>query len=59
MCSKSVGVVSNKTILKNHPFVENAEDEQKQLEDEQKKKARTRRYLIVRLLAVGEDNGNT
>lgn len=31
MCSKSVGVISNKTILKNHPFVENAEDEEKEL----------------------------
>lgn len=38
MCSKSVGVISNKTILKNHPFVENAEDEEKQLEEEQKQK---------------------
>lgn len=38
MCSKSVGVLSNKTILKNHPFVENAEDEEKQLQEEQKQK---------------------
>jgi hypothetical protein len=36
MCSKSVGIVSKKTILKNHPFVENAEAEEKQLEKEQK-----------------------
>ena len=35
MCSKSLGVISNKTILKNHPFVENAEDEEKQLKKEQ------------------------
>ena len=34
MCSQSVGIVSKKTILKNHPFVENAEDEEKQLEKE-------------------------
>ena len=29
MCQKSIGVISTKTILKNHPFVENAEDEEK------------------------------
>lgn len=34
MCSQSVGIISKKTILKNHPFVENAEDEEKQLEKE-------------------------
>ena len=34
MCSKSMGVVSRKTILKNHPFVDNVEDEEKELEDE-------------------------
>ena len=34
MCAKSVGIISNKTILKNHPFVENAEEEQKQIEKE-------------------------
>lgn len=36
MCSKSKGIISDKTILKNHPFVENAEDEEKQLEAEKK-----------------------
>lgn len=34
MCSKSVGILSKKTILKNHPFVENAEAEEKQLDKE-------------------------
>lgn len=34
MCSKSVGILSRKTILKNHPFVENAEAEEKQLDKE-------------------------
>ena len=34
MCSKSMGVVSRKTILKNHPFVDNVEDEEKELEAE-------------------------
>lgn len=35
MCSKSEGIVSRKTILKNHPFVENVEDEEKQLDKEE------------------------
>lgn len=35
MCSKSMGVISRKTILKNHPFVENVEDEEKELEAEE------------------------
>ena len=39
ICEKSVGVVSNKTILKNHPFVENADEEEKQLEKEKIKAA--------------------
>lgn len=40
IASKSAGIVSNKTILKNHPFVENAEEEEKQIrkEKEQEKK---------------------
>ena len=58
MCSKSVGVVSNKTILKNHPFVENAEDEEKQLEDEQKKK-QDLEDIYSKAFDGGEGNGNT
>ena len=34
MCSDSVGIISKKTILKNHPFVEDAEKEIEQLEKE-------------------------
>jgi hypothetical protein len=34
MCSDSVGVISKKTILKNHPFVEDAEKEIEQIEKE-------------------------
>ena len=34
MCQKSVGVISTKTILKNHPFVENAEDEEQEIKAE-------------------------
>ncbi|MGE1061813.1 phage portal protein [Megasphaera paucivorans] len=38
MCAQSDGIVSQKTILKHHPFVENVEDEEKQLQKEQKEK---------------------
>lgn len=38
IAAKSVQVVSNKTILKNHPFVENAEEEEKQIKKEQEEK---------------------
>lgn len=38
MCAQSEGIVSKKTILKHHPFVENAEDEEKQLQKEQKER---------------------
>lgn len=34
ICSSSVGVISNKTILKNHPFVEDADEEEKQMQKE-------------------------
>lgn len=40
MCQKSVGVISTKTILKNHPFVENAEDEEKELAVEKEQTAK-------------------
>ena len=39
IAAKSAGIVSNKTILKNHPFVENAEEEEKQIKKEQEEKA--------------------
>lgn len=37
ICMKSVGVISNQTILKNHPFVEDGEREERQIEEEKKK----------------------
>lgn len=40
MCQKSIGVISTKTILKNHPFVENAEDEEKELAAEKENAAK-------------------
>lgn len=36
MCSNSVGIVSNKTILAHHPFVDDPEAEAKQIEQERK-----------------------
>lgn len=36
MCAKSEGIVSRKTLLKNHPFVEDVSDEEKELEAEEK-----------------------
>lgn len=36
ICKDSVGVISRKTILKNHPFVEDADAEIKQMEKEAK-----------------------
>lgn len=36
MCSNSVGIVSNKTILSRHPFVDDPEAEAKQIEKERK-----------------------
>lgn len=36
MCKNSVGIVSTRTILANHPFVESVEKEMKQLEKEEK-----------------------
>lgn len=38
IAQKSVGIISTKTIVKNHPWVENPEDEERQLEEEQQKK---------------------
>ena len=36
ICRDSVGIVSEKTILKNHPLVEDADEELKQIEKEEK-----------------------
>lgn len=38
IAQQSVGVISNKTIIKNHPWVEDPEKESKQIEEEQKEK---------------------
>lgn len=44
ICQSSVGVISNKTILKNHPFVEDADAEEKQIEKEREKENKDDNY---------------
>ena len=44
MCASSVGIISNKTILKHHPFVEDAEQEAQQIEKEQQAEAAKLNY---------------
>lgn len=39
MCAKSEGIVSRKTLLKNHPFVEDVSDEEKELLAEEQAQA--------------------
>lgn len=34
MCQKSIGIISNKTIIQNHPFVQNYDEEVKNIEEE-------------------------
>ncbi|MGX9755996.1 phage portal protein [Clostridioides difficile] len=46
ICSKSVGIVSEKTNLKNHPLVDNAEEEEKQIKKEKEEAQREYEYLI-------------
>ena len=36
ICSKSKGIISDKTIIKNHPLVDDPEQEEKQIAKEQK-----------------------
>ena len=46
ICKDSVGIVSKKTILKNHPHVEDADAELKQLEkEEQETKQKADTYI--------------
>lgn len=45
ICSSSVGVISNKTILKNHPFVEDADAEEKQIQSEQTEEVGVKDYV--------------
>ena len=54
ICKNSIGVISKKTIIKNHPFVEDPEQEMKQLEEEEQQSF-IQEYQ--RQQQVGDDNG--
>lgn len=64
ICKDSVGIVSKKTILKNHPFVESVDDEIKQLEKEAKEQQNKEdiynNFVIDRAKKneKGEENGD-
>ncbi len=47
ICASSVDIVSKKTILKNHPFVEDAEEELKQIAKRRRGECRKRRAVHV------------
>ena len=52
MCKASVGVISDKTIVANHPWVQDADEEMKQLEEENKSDLE-----YIRKSMVGGSNG--
>lgn len=57
ICAKSDGIVSHKTILKNHPLVEDAEKEEKQIEKERQEEEK-RMDAYARAFGGGkEDSG--
>lgn len=56
ICKNSVGIVSNKTILKNHPLVENVEEEEKQLAKEKKEQEEQYTEAFVQKPAGDEVN---
>lgn len=45
MANKSLGIISLKSILENHPFVENADKEEKQIEKEKKEQTDIDNYV--------------
>lgn len=57
ICAKSVGIVSNKTILKSHPLVENADEEEKQIEKEKQKAAEEVDLYQQAFAQNGQDQG--
>ena len=54
MCKNSVGIVSKKTILKNHPFVEDAEKELEQIEKETREEMETMNSYGIDLPSADE-----
>lgn len=59
ICQKSVGIVSKKTILKNHPLVEDADAELKQLElEENEAQEKASQYAPSAFSNAENDGGN-
>lgn len=54
MCSKSKGIISDKTILKAHPFVEDVEAEEEQLAKEKEAELSSYEFNST----GGEEDGN-
>ncbi|WP_182185548.1 phage portal protein [Pectinatus frisingensis] len=59
ICKDSVGIISNKTILKNHPFVENADEEEKRLAKEKEQLAAESDSYKAAFNKEGAANGNS
>lgn len=59
IAAQSVGVISDQTVIKNHPWVEDAEAEQKQLKKEQDAAAEQQPQFRFRLNGGDPDDGNS
>ncbi len=59
IAAQSVGVISDQTIVKNHPWVDDAEAEQKQLKKEQDATAEQQPQFRFRLNGGDPDDGNS
>lgn len=58
ICQQSVGVVSRRTVLRNHPFVEDVDEELKQIEQEEEETARkTEAYMFGNQDDSEKENG--
>lgn len=61
ICKDSVGIISQKTILKNHPFVEDVEAELKQLKKENEEKTQNAdiyQQMFTKKSNEDDDNGD-
>lgn len=59
IAAQSIGVISDQTVIKNHPWVEDAEAEQKQLKKEQDAAAEQQPQFRFRLNGGDPDDGNS
>jgi len=46
-CISSVGIISNKTVVSNHPYVTDVDEELKQIEDDRKAAEKIAKVAIV------------